>query len=171
MLCDSSTPIVTEDGLSRKSEPCATAYLGSKETRDDPRAIYRLLGQQPRQEICRNGRSEETLLEIRASRSARRFQPSLENQPGSKHIADNHRQYRDNPNERLAVEEAFGLPPSKWDGFAILTFDSMEGARAVCQDPDFAQWAKEDEPAFCAWPNVSMRIAVVGAPHIAYQRQ
>lgn len=68
------------------------------------------------------------------------------------------------------MEEAFGLPATKWDGFAILTFDSMEGARAVFQDPAFAQWAKEDEPNFCAVPNITMRIVVIGTPHIAYQR-
>jgi hypothetical protein len=68
------------------------------------------------------------------------------------------------------VEEAFGLPASKWDGLAILTFDSMEGARAVFQDPEFAKWAVDDEPQFCAVPGISQRIAVIGEPHIAYQR-
>ena len=76
----------------------------------------------------------------------------------------------DDPDERAAVEAGFGLPATGWDGLAILTFDSFDGAKAVYQDPAFAKWATEDEGKFCAYPGITQRIAVIGKPRIAFEQ-
>jgi EthD domain len=57
------------------------------------------------------------------------------------------------PDTRLAAEEAFGLPASGWDGLAVLTFDSIEGAKAIFSDPDFVNYVTEDEGRFCTYPD------------------
>ncbi|KIW28583.1 uncharacterized protein PV07_08236 [Cladophialophora immunda] len=79
-------------------------------------------------------------------------------------------QWQDDPEERKAVEDAFGMDHSGWDGLAVLTFDSIEGAKAVYHDPEFVKFATEDEPRFCKYPGVSKRVAVVGKPHIAWNK-
>lgn len=69
------------------------------------------------------------------------------------------------------AEDCFGLEKSGWDGFAILTFDTLADVEAVYQDPEFVKWAVEDEVKFCAYPGVSKRFAVTGTPNIAFEKK
>ncbi|CAI7606563.1 unnamed protein product [Penicillium pancosmium] len=78
-------------------------------------------------------------------------------------------QYHDDPTARADGETALGLPHSGWDGVASLTFDSAEGAKAVFGDPEFLDWATNDEPRFCAGPNIAQRMMLVGNPEVIYK--
>lgn len=79
-------------------------------------------------------------------------------------------QFLDSKATRNLTEDCFGVEESGWDGFAVLTFDSLADVKAVYQDPEFVKWAVEDEPMFCAHPGISKRYAVTGTPNIAFEK-